>query len=182
MNAEDVMASDVAKAAQLFLAHAGFVRGVALRHAPYPGLADDVAQQVLVEFLARAAERDLTTDVRPLLAAMTRTVALRLWRERTREMPDVLRRLADHVRRLAEQRDAEPEYDDELAALRRCLDRLPDKSRELIDQYYFADRSAAAIGEHLGTRTDTVCRAISRVREKLRDCISRSLKREPPDA
>lgn len=173
------MASDVAKAAQLFLAHSGFVRGVALRHAPYPGLADDVVQQVLVEFLAR--DRDLAADVRPLLAAMTRTVALRLWRERTRQMPDVLRRLAEHVQRLADQRDAEPQYDDELAALRRCLDRLPDKSRELIDQYYFADQSAAAIGEHLGTRADTVCRAISRVREKLRECISQSLNREGSD-
>ncbi|MCE9561544.1 MAG: sigma-70 family RNA polymerase sigma factor [Planctomycetes bacterium] len=169
------MESAVASAAQAFIAHSGFVRGLALRHAPLPGLADDIVQQVLVEFLARAGEWNLTDDIRPLLATMTRHVSLRLWRERTREMPDVLRRLADHVRRLAEERDAPPQYDDELAALRRCLDRLPDKSRILIDQYYFGDQSAADIGTQLGTRADTVCRAISRVREKLRDCVTRSL-------
>lgn len=171
------MPSDVAKAAQMFLAHAGFVRGLALRHAPYPGLADDVVQQTLVEFLARASERNLEDDIRPLLAVMTRTIALRLWRERTREMPDVLRRLAEHVQRLAEERDQAPAYDEELAALRRCLDRLPDKSRALIDQYYFGNQSVADIGEQLGTRTDTVCRAISRVREKLRDCINHAINR-----
>jgi RNA polymerase sigma-70 factor (ECF subfamily) len=171
------MSSDVAKAAQIFLAHAGFVRGLALRHAPYPGLADDVVQQTLVEFLARAGERNLEDDIRPLLSVMTRTIALRLWRERTREMPDVLRRLAEHVSRLAEERTEEPAYDEELGALRHCLDRLPEKSRVLIDQYYFANQSAADIGVQLGTRADTVCRAISRVREKLRECINNSIKR-----
>lgn len=171
------MNSDVTKAAQIFLAQAGFVRGLALRYAPLPGLADDIVQQVLVEFLAKSSEWDFVSDIRPLLATMTRHVALRLWRERTRVMPDVLRRLAEHVRRLAEERDSPSVYDDELAALRRCLNRLPDKSRTLIDEYYFGGQSVADIGAKLGTRADTICRAISRVREKLRDCIARSLER-----
>ncbi len=34
--------------------HAAFVRALALRVAPAPGLADDVAQQVFPEFLAKA--------------------------------------------------------------------------------------------------------------------------------
>jgi RNA polymerase sigma-70 factor (ECF subfamily) len=175
------MESDATKAPQIFLAHAGFVRGLAIRHAPLPGLADDIAQQVLVEFLAKAAEWDLSKDIRPLLATMTRQVALRLWRERTREQPEVLRKLAEHIRRLAEERDAPPRYDEELAALRRCLDRLPTKSRTLIDLYYFGDLSVADVGVQTGTRADTVCRAISRVREKLRDCITRALARGDAD-
>ncbi|HEY1191953.1 MAG TPA: sigma-70 family RNA polymerase sigma factor, partial [Gemmata sp.] len=133
------------------------------------------AQQVLVEFLAKANRWDLTRDIRPLLAKMTQNVALRLWRERHREHPDALRRLAEHVRQLAAQRDAPPRYDDEREALRRCLDRLPEKSRALIELYYFGARSAAEVGEQLGTRIDTVCRALSRVREKLRECINRAL-------
>jgi RNA polymerase sigma-70 factor (ECF subfamily) len=175
------MESDVTRAAQVFLAHHGFVRGLALRHAPYPGLAEDVVQQALVEFLAKASQWDLSADVRPLLATMTRQVALRLWRERTREMPEALRQLAEHVRRLAEERDAPPRYEEERDALRRCLDGLPEKSRSLIDLYYFSELSAADIGTRLGTRADTVCRAISRVREKLRDCINRTLDRRQAD-
>jgi RNA polymerase sigma-70 factor (ECF subfamily) len=172
------MESDVARAAQVFLAHHGFVRGLALRHAPLPGLAEDVAQQVLVEFLAKAGKWDLDADARPLLATLTRQVSLRLWRERTREMPDVLRRLAEHVRRLADERDEAPRYDAERAVLHGCLDRLPEKSRTLVDLYYFGELSAADIGGRLGERADTVCRALSRVREKLRECITRALARE----
>jgi DNA-directed RNA polymerase specialized sigma24 family protein len=32
--------------------HAGFVHALALRFAPAPGLAEDIAQQVFLEFLA----------------------------------------------------------------------------------------------------------------------------------
>ena len=40
---------------QLAETHAGFVRALALRLAPAPGLAEDIAQQVLLEFLAKGA-------------------------------------------------------------------------------------------------------------------------------
>ncbi len=65
------MESDVARAAQAFIAHSGFVRGLALRHAPLPGVTDDVVQQVLVEFLARASEWDLSEDIRPLVGCQS---------------------------------------------------------------------------------------------------------------
>src|SRR5919112_639611 len=67
-------------AAQAFLAHHGYVKGLALRHAPLPGVADDIVQQVFVEFLSKTASWDLSTDIRPLLATMTRNISLRLWR------------------------------------------------------------------------------------------------------
>jgi DNA-directed RNA polymerase specialized sigma24 family protein len=72
------------QAAQIFLMHHDFVKGVALKHAPWPGLMEDITQQVFLEFLKKESQWDLEADVRPLLATMTRLVALRLWRERTR--------------------------------------------------------------------------------------------------
>lgn len=65
-------------AAQVFLSHHDFVRGVALKYAPWPGLMDDIAQQVFLEFMAKESKWDLSTDARPLLATMTRHIALRL--------------------------------------------------------------------------------------------------------
>ena len=78
------MVSDDARAAQLFLTHHLFVRGMALRHAPWPGLTDGIIQQTFVEFLAKSTQWNLDDDIWPLLAAMTCTVALRNWRERAR--------------------------------------------------------------------------------------------------
>lgn len=162
-------------AAQVFMSHHGFVMGLALKHAPWPGLAEDVLQQVFLEFIAKADRWDLDTDPKPLLATMTRHVAQRYWRERTREMPEMMRKLADHLRMLAEERTAPARYEEETDALRRCLEKLPAKSRSLIDMYYYADLSTAEIACQTGTRTDTVCRAICRLREKLRICINRSI-------
>ncbi|QOV92061.1 RNA polymerase sigma factor [Humisphaera borealis] len=170
-----------AKAAQAFLAHHGFVKGLALRHAPLPGIADDILQQVFVEFLAKADQWDLDRDVKPLLATMTRTVALRHWRDKTRDMPEVVQKLAEHVRMLAEERSAAPRYADEIAVLRSCVEKLPDKSRALIDLYYYDDISTPQIADRLGMKADTVCRAMGRLREKLRECIDRGLKSALPE-
>ena len=168
------MESHETRAAKAFLAHHAFVKGLALRHAPWPGLAEDILQQVFVEFLAKASRWDLDRDVRPLLAGMTRLVALRHWREKTRALPEAMRRLADHVRQLAEGRVDPPRYEEELTALRDCLERLPDKSRSLLDLYYHAEVPTREIASRMGMKVDTLCRAICRLREQLRVCIDRA--------
>lgn len=170
------MVSNDARAAQLFLTHHSFVRGMALRHAPWPGLAEDIIQQTFVEFLAKSAQWNLDEDIRPLLAAMTRTVALRNWREKARTLPEVTRKLAEHIRQLAEEQTTPPRYDEELNALRSCLEKLPEKSRTLVNLYYYGDVSTPEIASQLEMKSDTVCRALGRLREKLRDCIDLALK------
>jgi RNA polymerase sigma-70 factor (ECF subfamily) len=165
------------RAAQAFLVHHAFVRSVAIRNAPWPGLAEDIVQQVFLEFLGKEERWDLERDLRPLLTTMTRHVALRLWRERTRQMPENIQKLADHVRQLAEERDgaaAHESDEDQLAALRGCLAKLPDKSRSLVERYYFEELSAQDIADQLQMKSDTVCRALCRVREKLRACLGKN--------
>jgi RNA polymerase sigma factor (sigma-70 family) len=164
-------------AAQVFLVHHDFVKGVALKYAPWPGLMEDVTQQVFLEFMAKESQWDLSMDARPLLATMTRHIAMRLWRERTRQQPDVVQKLADHIRQLAEEREMPPRYEDEVRVLRTCLQKLPQKSRELVELYYYNDVSTPQIAEQIQMKADTVCRALSRVREKLRECIEQNLNR-----
>src|SRR5689334_8688214 len=114
---------------QLVEANAGFVRALALRFAPAPGLAEDIAQQVFLEFIAKADQWDLDTDPRGLLTVMTRNVALRCWRDRTRDLSGQLRELAEHIRELAEPEEVSWYGEEEKQALRRCLEKLPEKSR-----------------------------------------------------
>ncbi|GAA5144702.1 hypothetical protein GCM10023213_35300 [Prosthecobacter algae] len=163
------------RAAQIFLTHHDFVKGVALKYAPWPGLMEDIAQQVFLEFMAKEQRWDLENDLRPLLATMTRHVAMRLWRDRTRQRPEVVQKLADHIRLLAEESELPPRYEEEVGLLRGCLQKLPEKSRDLIQMYYYSDVSTAQIAEQLEMKADTVCRALSRVREKLRECIQRQI-------
>ena len=162
-------------AAQVFLAHHDFVKGVALKYAPWPGLMEDITQQVFLEFMAKESKWDLSSDARPLLATMTRHIAMRLWRERTRQQPEVVQKLADHIRLLAEKRETPPRYEDEVRVLRTCLQKLPQKSRELVELYYYDEVGTPQIAEQIQMKADSVCRALSRVREKLRECIQQSM-------
>ena len=165
-------------AAQVFLSHHDFVKGVALKYAPWPGLMEDITQQVFLEFMAKESQWDLSKDARPLLATMTRHIAMRQWRERTRQQPDVVQKLADHIRLLAEEREVPPRYEEEIGVLRSCLQKLPEKSRELVELYYYNDIGTPQIAEQINMKADTVCRALSRVREKLRECIQQSMNQE----
>ena len=169
------MNSKETRAAQVFLAHYGFVKGLALKHAPWPGLAHDIVQQVFLEFARKEQQWNLDSDVKPLLATMTRFVALRYWRERTHQQPEVVRQLADHIRQLASERLDDPRYDDELDALRICLEKLPKKTRSFVDLYYYAGNSTGEIAVRMKMKSDTVCRALCRVRGILRGCLQRSL-------
>ncbi len=174
------MTSHETRAAQIFLSHHDFVKGVALKYAPWPGLMEDISQQVFLEFIGKEERWDLDRDLRPLLATMTRHVAMRLWRERTREKPEVVQKLAEHIRQLAEEQDAPPRYEAEIGILRECLQKLPEKSRELVQLYYYHDVATPEIAGQMEMKADTVCRALSRVREKLRECIQNQIKKGGP--
>ncbi len=170
------MNSDTSSVSEdLLTVHGGFVRALALKLAPAPGLAEDIAQQVFLEFIAKEASWDLTRDIKPLLAGMTRNVARRFWRERTRTLPEVQRELAEHIRHLAETREVTWFGEEEKSALRRCLDRLPAKSRRLVELHYYLDTSSVEIASQTEMKADAVRRALFRLRGQLRNCVRRFL-------
>jgi len=160
---------------ELLAAHDGFVHALALRLAPAPGLAEDIAQQVFLEFLAKEAKWDLAKDLKPLLAVMTRNVARRCWRERLHTLPEVQRELAEHICQLAESREVTWFGEEEKTTLRRCLDRLPAKSRRLIELHYYLDTSSVEIAQQMDMQPDAVRRALFRLREQLRKCVRQFL-------
>jgi RNA polymerase sigma-70 factor (ECF subfamily) len=169
------MSSNEAKVAQLVLSHHGFVRALAFKLAPWPGLVDDISQQVFLEFLAKQEKWNLEQDLRPLLATMTRHVAARYWRERKRTMPEVMRELADYVRELAAAREVPAREEEKLAALRSCVEKLPDKGRTLLALYYDTGIPTMDIAAQMEMHPDAVCQALCRLRGRLRDCIERAL-------
>lgn len=162
-------------AAQAFLAEHAFVRSVAIRAAPWPDLVDDIVQQVFLEFMRKSDQWDLERELRPLLATMTRMVAIRHWRTATRNQPEKLLQLAEHLRHLAESGDDDaPVEDHQIGALHRCLRDLPDRSRTIVELHYFSGLTTREIGNRIEMNPDTVCRALSRVRDSLRQCLRKA--------
>lgn len=175
------------QAAQKFLANYGYVKRCALTAAPLPRFAEDIAQQVFIEFVSRSEQWDLDSDLRPILAKTTFFVAKKYWREHRKNLPPMLAKLAENLQLDEEaslaaastQRNShENDRENEIAALWKCLDLLPAKSRDLIHSYYFKHVKTDQLAQEMKVQTESVNRAICRIREKLRLCMQRNAVRE----
>ena len=164
------------KAAALLVKYHRFIYRRACYHLPFRHFAEDVAQQVCVEFLSKVDQWDFDSDLRPLLGGMVRNFALRLWRERAKECSESLRQIGKFVQ--CEMSEDEPEADERLAVLRGCIQKMPENGRRLIIRHYFDDVSLKQLAEELQKKTDTVSKAIWRLREQLRACIVQTMKSE----
>jgi RNA polymerase sigma-70 factor (ECF subfamily) len=71
---------------------------------------------------------------------------------------------------------AEARFDTEwTAALHQCLDQLPEKYREMTDLRYREQKSCEEVAGMIQKSVDAVYMSLSRIRNRLRDCISRRL-------
>jgi RNA polymerase sigma-70 factor (ECF subfamily) len=61
-------------------------------------------------------------------------------------------------------------------ALRHCVDRLPDKSRLLVRLRYRESLKVAEIAERIGSSTDAVQKALTRLRDALQKCVQRRMR------
>ena len=67
---------------------------------------------------------------------------------------------------------------DRLTALERCLERLPEKDRKLIEERYQGPASIDEIARQSGSSRRTLFRSLERIRRFLFDCVSRRLAAE----
>lgn len=164
----------------LYRSRYDLILGTAKRYAPDADCVQDIVQQVFIEFAVKGREKnwDLEQNVDPLLHQITKNVALWHWRRIQRNSPEKLRELGEYILSLNEVREESQPIRQKLEALKHCLDRLPEKSRKIVDLRYFADISAAEIGEMLNVQDRAVRQALQRIRKKLHDCIQLALKGE----
>jgi len=156
-------------------AHQGFVKALALKIAPVPGFAVDIAQQVFLEFVEKGDKWDLTGDLRPLLATMTRNVARRHWREKCKAMSPEAIALVEQIQSLTEQEEVAWYSEEEKAALRQCMEKLPEKSRNILKLHYDVGVSSVEMAAQMQVKADAVRRALFRLRCQLRKCVEGSL-------
>jgi len=156
--------------------HQGYVKSLAVTFAPMPGISDDIAQQVFLEFMESSEKWDLEKDIKPLLAGITRNISLRYWREKKKHMSPALQKLARHIQMLA-QEEEEPEwrYTEKKRALSICLEKLTDKSRRIIEIYYYLGLTSDEIGSRMEMTAAAVRKALFRLRKSLKKCIEKVL-------
>ena len=165
------------KAVALFLENHQMVLQVAFRNAPFPGMAEDIAQDVFVEFVSHADRWDYSHDVGPLLAKITRNVALRYWREHKKSLPQNLLKLFETLQEIGKNEN-ELEHSSmqaHLHALSICLEKLPPRSREILDCVYRDKMGMQKIGDLYLMSVNAVRLNVFRIRKQLRSCIQTAL-------
>jgi RNA polymerase sigma-70 factor (ECF subfamily) len=135
---------------------------------------DDLAQEVYLEFYKGLDRRPL--DVEPVrwLKGIAKNLCLNHFRRSKRKVEQHLEAVAVLLERLPCPLEEAREPD----ALDGCLEKLPERSRELILLRYEEGMESAAIGRKLGLSAEAVRITLLRIRNVLRECLGRRLAQE----
>ncbi|MEY2598249.1 MAG: polymerase sigma factor CnrH [Verrucomicrobiota bacterium] len=160
---------------QLFVSHQSALRAFIFGLWPDPCDAEDILQEVFLTITRKASAFTLGTNFLAWARMVARVEVLAARRRRGRHEARLDRMLsAETVAVLAE---ACPEgwgSERRLSALTGCLEKLAPKARELVRLRYFEERGASQIALDLGRSADAVNVALSKTREKLRECMNRA--------
>ena len=159
------------------------------RYARYLGAQAAVAEDIVQEAFLVVLQSDLPADVAAnraqaaWLRGVTRNLFLRYCRraraDPVRVAPDVLER-AEEVWKSEFLRSADGF--DYIAALRKCLQTLPERDRRALDMRYAQRKSRLEMGRALNLGEDGVKSLVRRIRASLADCIRKRLRMENADA
>jgi RNA polymerase sigma-70 factor (ECF subfamily) len=77
-----------------------------------------------------------------------------------------------------EQIQSDAPIDDEVEALKACMQSLPEESARIITEHYYKGQSAVSIARALGKKESAVRMTLLRIRQALRKCVEGKLAAE----
>lgn len=134
-------------------------------------LAEDLFQDVTLIALKKRADLADPDGFAPWVRKIARLEAMNALRRRTRAPQALDDAVLDVLDRHWTAADDGPAHD----ALRRCLQRLPPKSRHLLTLRYRDDLSGQPLADRLTQPLNTVYVTLARIHRALSDCIRGSL-------
>jgi RNA polymerase sigma-70 factor (ECF subfamily) len=136
--------------------------------------AEEVFQEVCVVLWREYETFELGTDFVKWVSVIAHHQVQRFRRQQRRLGPQLSDAAVDLLSRDAV--DRADLLESRRDALRRCLDKLPDRDRQLVQQCYGDSRqSFKAAAQNLGRPANTVYKALCRIRRALYQCIERAL-------
>lgn len=144
-----------------------------------PDWVDDIAQEALLvayrEWESFDPSRDFGKWVRGIAANIVRNEI----RKEARRKRILHNGLSQFLIDRQEQLEAESEPA-RLAAVRQCVDQLPDKSRQVVQGTYRDGYSATELAPRVDMAPAAVRQALVRIRRRLKECVEARLGEESP--
>ena len=147
----------------------GFVRV----HAPEPGLAEDIIQEVARQATENFDQYDPDQPFSAWLVGIARQRIVDVYRERGRRPMVFSSEIVDALS--ATFVEMQRESDDRLDALRICLSKLSERHRRVIELRYSRQMTSEQIAENVGCSARAVTSMQQRIREALRQCVLKQM-------
>ena len=154
--------------------HQNDLRQFLIRRTGNRGMADDLAQDVLVSAMQQLSQLQDPSAFRSWLFSMARHKAIDSLRKLSRERKNNRELLDFMMTRQSISTLHQTEISDSPAiqqALSRCIEALPQRSQELLEAFYFQSESAESIAEARSQTSGSIRMALMRIRRSLANCI-----------
>lgn len=135
--------------------------------------ADDLFQETMLIAWRKIGEYDRARPFGAWLRGIARNLVLTHYRLSTRQIAFSHEKLLDLLDQRVSQIDRRTgdSFDEKIAELKDCLERLTKKFRDPIDLHYREDRPTEWIAHHLETTKDAIQKRLQRARIQLAECL-----------
>ena len=170
---ERILAGDHAAAEALVTRHELRVRTYAAKVAPRPGMSEDIAQKAFLLALENIHKFDPAGDFGLWMQGIVRNVARQEWKKLAIHSRVERDGLSEYIEEIAAIPTADPSDDEHfLKKLRQCIERLPERGREIVKLHYSLGITCKEVAVRTGTQVGAVKMALVRIRRVLRDCVT----------
>lgn len=138
-------------------------------------LAEDMVQEVWLAFSASRDRGDVIDNVPAWCRGVAKNLCMKHWRDKGRRPQHCSAEVMELVDRAFEEQDADELRLERQAALAACMDALPQHGRVLLEQKYDKNLSFAQMAKLSGKKESSLMVTLSRLRKKLKQCISAKL-------
>ncbi|MDO5552475.1 MAG: sigma-70 family RNA polymerase sigma factor [Planctomycetia bacterium] len=159
-------------ATKIFMANMDYVHRIACINAPSPDVIDDIVNEAFLLFMEGRDKWQLNSPgIKGLLGVLTRQCAFRLRHTNRGLTQELARKIYEAIADRKSPIAGEGLYDEEKICLPEAIQKLPLRYQEILRLYYYEKQSVREIARELGMKEENVCRALSRMRIRLRSLI-----------
>ncbi len=140
--------------------------------------AEDVVQEAMLVVVKKFEQFREGTSMLAWCRSIVRLEVLRMKHQRQRERSLAQRLLDDAVDAAFEEFQTAQRHDDAepwREALGRCLERIPERGRRVLQARFADDLSYQQIGERVGMTLEAVRKALFRLKKQVRSCVETSV-------
>lgn len=140
-----------------------------------PSEVEEALQAAYVAVFEHIADYEARGTLLSWIKGIARNRLLELWRERQRVRSDPLDEALDSLWEHADEDRSADVLRQELGALQRCLGRLDQRSRDLLEHHHVGGLPLNDLARRYRRPRTVIAKLLFGLRRQLRDCIDRSL-------